>query len=301
MPARCPRPEGLCILDPTRRATDNVVVMIARALTIAGSDSGGGAGIQADLKTFTVFGVFGMSAITALTAQDTRGVCAVHPIPASFVRQQIDAVVSDLGIDAAKTGMLATVETVVAVARAVRDHCIAPLVVDPVLMAHDGTPLLHADAREALLRELVPLAALVTPNLDEAQALTGVTIASVIDMRTAARVLLAYGPGACLVKGGHLAGHDAVDVFDDGREPRVLTAPRLTTKHTHGTGCQLSAAITANLALGLSLWKAVERSKRFISVAIRHSLAIGHGNGPANPLAWLDSAEAGSQKRKAES
>jgi hydroxymethylpyrimidine/phosphomethylpyrimidine kinase len=275
--------------------------MIARALTIAGSDSGGGAGIQADLKTFAVFRVFGMSAVTALTAQNTRGVSAVYPVPASFVRQQIDAVVSDLGIDAAKTGMLATAETVLAVVRAVRDHHIAPLVVDPVLVAHDGTPLLHADAREALLRELLPLATLVTPNLDEAQALTGVTIASVADMRTAARALLAHGPGACLVKGGHLPGQDAIDVFDDGTAPRLLTAPRLATQHTHGTGCQLSAAITANLALGLSLWKAVEQSKRFISVAIRHGLAIGHGNGPANPLAWLDNAEAGSQKRKAES
>jgi len=299
---RCPpRAEDLCILDPPRRATDNVVVMIARALTIAGSDSGGGAGIQADLKTFTVFRVFGMSAVTALTAQNTCGVSAVHPVPASFVRQQIDAVVSDLGVDAAKTGMLATAETVIAVVRAVRDHHIAPLVVDPVLVAHDGTPLLHADAREALLRELLPLATLVTPNLDEAQALTGVTIASVADMRAAARALLAHGPGACLVKGGHLTDQDAVDVFDDGRDPRVLTAARLATQHTHGTGCQLSAAITASLAQRLSLLESVERAKRFITIAIRYGLAIGHGTGPANPLAWLDNAEPKSQKPKAES
>ena len=262
--------------------------MVPRALTIAGSDSGGGAGIQADLKTFTVFRVYGMSAVTALTAQNTSGVTAVHQVPAAFVRQQIDAVVSDIGADAAKTGMLASAETVITVARAVRDHRIAPVVVDPVLVAHDGTALLPADARDALLRELLPLAALVTPNVDEAQALTGVAIASVADMRHAARALLARGAKACLVKGGHLSGDDAVDVFDDGSAARELTAPRLPTPHTHGTGCQLSAAITAHLALGLSMWRAVQRSKQFISVAIRAGLPIGHGNGPANPLAWLD-------------
>jgi hydroxymethylpyrimidine/phosphomethylpyrimidine kinase len=262
--------------------------MIARALTIAGSDSGGGAGIQADLKTFTVFGVFGMTAVTALTAQNTREVRAVHPVPAQLVYEQISAVVSDIGVDAAKTGMLANAEIVTAVARAVRDHHIAPLVVDPVIRAHSGSRLLEDEAYDTLLRELLPLATLVTPNIAEAQALSGVTITSVADMRRAARMLVDRGAAACLIKGGHLEGPAAVDVFDDGAGARELSAPRISTPHTHGTGCQLSAAITANLARGMPLLAAIELSKRFISVAIRNGLALGHGNGPANPLAWLE-------------
>jgi hydroxymethylpyrimidine/phosphomethylpyrimidine kinase len=262
--------------------------MIARALTIAGSDSSGGAGIQADLKTFTVFGVFGMSAVTALTAQNTCEVRAVHPVPAQLVYEQISAVVSDIGVDAAKTGMLANAEIVTAVARAVRDHHIAPLVVDPVMVSHSGSRLLHDEADGALLRELLPLATLVTPNIYEAQSLTGMTITSVADMRRAARRLLDRGAAACLIKGGHLEGLEAVDVFDDGAVVHELSAPRISTPHTHGTGCQLSAAITANLARGMPLRAAIERSKEFISVAIRNGLALGHGNGPANPLAWLE-------------
>ena len=259
-----------------------------RALTIAGSDCSGGAGIQADLKTFTVFKVYGMSVVTALTAQNTRGVAGTHAVPAAFVRAQIDTVMSDIGCDAAKTGMLGTAEIVSTVARAVRDCRIAPLVVDPVMTAQSGAALLNADARDALLCELLPLATLVTPNIPEAQALTGIPIASVADMRAAARALIARGARACLVKGGHLEGLQAVDVFDDGRTLRELVSPRLDTPHTHGTGCQLSAAITANLALGSSLPEAIERAKRFITVAIRHGLALGGGSGPANPLAWLD-------------
>lgn len=261
--------------------------MLARALTIAGSDSGGGAGIQADLKTFTVFEVFGMSAITALTAQNTCGVTGIHAVPAAFVRAQIDAVVTDIGVDAVKTGMLVSAEIIATVAQAVRHHAIRQLVVDPVMIAQSGAALLEPAACAALLQELVPLATLVTPNVPEAEALTGVAIRSVGDMRAAARRLLDRGAHACLIKGGHLGGDEAVDVFDDGRNAQELRTVRLPTRHTHGTGCQLSAAVTAQLARGAPLLEAVERAKRFITVAIRHGLAIGKGAGPANPLAWL--------------
>ena len=276
---------GLPLLPPPLDAT---LTMVPCALTIGGSDSGGGAGIQADLKTFTVFRVFGTSAVTALTAQNTRGVLGIHPVPSAFVRAQIDAVAGDLRIDAAKTGMLGEAAVVSAVAAAVQTHRIAPLVIDPVMVAQSGTPLVPDDAIDALRRELLPLATLVTPNLYETQVLTGIVIETVADMRHAARALIDIGARACLVKGGHLPGPDACDVFDDGRDSRLLTCPRLHTPHTHGTGCQLAAAITANLALGLPLFAAIGRAKRFITVAIRHGLAIGHGAGPANPLAWLD-------------
>jgi hydroxymethylpyrimidine/phosphomethylpyrimidine kinase len=262
--------------------------MIARVLTIAGSDSGGGAGIQADLKTFTVFGVFGMTAITALTVQNTRGVTDVYTVPASFVRKQIDAVVSDIGVDAVKTGMLVNAEIIAAVADAVRTHRVTPLVVDPVLAAQSGAALLAGEALDALRRELIPLASLVTPNIHEAEALTGVAIGSVADMRRAAHALIEQGARASLVKGGHLGGAESVDVLDDGKTQLEFASPRLPTPHTHGTGCQLSAAITAHLARGLPLPAAVERAKRFITLAIQHGLAIGHGTGPANPLAWLE-------------
>ena len=264
-------------------------VMIARALTIAGSDSGGGAGVQADLKTFTVFGVFSMSAITAVTAQNTEGVTAIHVLSSDIIRQQIQAVVTDIGVDAVKTGMLASPQIVSVVAQAVRDLRLSPLVVDPVMVAQSGAALGSAGLADTLCRELLPLAQLITPNLDEAQQLTGITIASVTDMRRAARALIELGAGAVLVKGGHLVGEHAVDVFDDGTHVRELSAPRLSTRHTHGTGCQLSAAITANLARGLPLAEAVEGAKEFITVAIRNGLAIGRGDGPANPLAWLRS------------
>jgi hydroxymethylpyrimidine/phosphomethylpyrimidine kinase len=299
--------------------------MLPRALTIAGSDPSGGAGIQADLKTFTVFGVYGMSVITALTAQNTCGVSGVHVVPAAFVRRQIDAVVSDIGVDAVKTGMLPTAAVVRAVAGAVRKHRLAPLVVDPVMIAGSGAALCDEDARLTLLRELIPLATLVTPNTHEAAALTGVAIRSEGDMRAAARALVERGARAVLVKGGHLgagdgkaapgesnfataassdptgsrraepmvrgpaSGGDAIDILDDGHEVRELRAPRLPAPHTHGTGCQLSAAITAGLAQGLALLAAVERAKQFITVAIRDGLPIGHGSGPANALAWVGS------------
>jgi len=261
--------------------------MIPRALTIAGSDSGGGAGIQADIKTFTVHGVYAMSAVTALTAQNTLGVSAIHVPPAQFVRDQIDAVVVDIGCDAAKTGMLATAEMVAVVAVAVREHGIDKLVVDPVMIAQSGAALLDPNARTVLLAELLPLALLVTPNLLEAEALTGSPVDSVPAMHAAARSILQSGARACLIKGGHLPGSQCVDVLHDGRNVYELTSPRLPSPHTHGTGCQLSAAITANLASGLDLYAAVEHAKRFIDAAIEAGLSLGKGAGPANPLAWL--------------
>jgi hydroxymethylpyrimidine/phosphomethylpyrimidine kinase len=281
-------PDGRGVRFTKHASRDTIPPMLARALTIAGSDSGGGAGIQADLKTFTVFGVYGMSAVTALTAQNTRGVTGIHTVPAAFVRAQIDAVVSDIGVDAAKTGMLVSAEIITTVAQAIRDYAITPLVVDPVMVAQSGAALLETTARAALLRELLPLATLTTPNVPEAEALTGIAIGSVADLRTAARRLIEQGTRACLVKGGHLGGDEAVDVFDDGRQVIELRAVRLQTAHTHGTGCQLSAAITAQLARGTPLLAAVEQAKRFITVAIRNGLALGTGAGPANPLAWPD-------------
>jgi len=260
--------------------------MIARALTIAGSDSSGGAGLQADLKTFTVFGVFGMSAVTAVTAQNTLGVSAIQPVLASVVRAQIDDVVSDIGVDAVKTGMLANVSIVRVVAQALRTHRVERVVVDPVMVAHNGAALLADDALDTLYRELLPLAMLVTPNVPEAERLTGLSIRSIADMRSAARALLATGARACLVKGGHLQGAAAVDVLDDGAAQHEFVAERVTTPHTHGTGCQLSAAITANLALGRPLPESIDVAKQFITMAIRDGLAIGRGAGPANPLAW---------------
>lgn len=264
---------------------------IPRALTIAGSDSGGGAGIQADLKTFTVFRVFGTSAITALTAQNTTGVTGIEPVAPAFVRAQIDAVLCDIGTDAAKTGMLANAAIIEAVADAVRAWHIARLVVDPVMVAQSGAALLDPAAREVLLKQLIPLAQLVTPNTHEAGALTGLSVTTLAEMKTAARALIDRGARTVLLKGGHLADGDAIDIFDDGTDVCELRAPRIDTPHTHGTGCQLSAAITANLALGRSLDDAIVTAKRFISAAIRGGLALGRGPGPANPLAWLQENE----------
>ncbi len=233
-----------------------------------------------------VFGVYGMTAIAALTAQNTQGVTAVHVVPPDFVRAQIDAVVSDIGCDAVKTGMLATAAIVATVASAVRAHRLRNLVVDPVMLAHGGAALLDDAGRAALLAELLPLASLVTPNIPEAEVLTAMRIDSVLAMHEAARALLKTGVRACLIKGGHLQGPQAIDVFYEGNTGLELNRPRLDTIHTHGTGCQLSAAIAANLALGLDLRSAVERAKLFITTAIEHGLAIGHGTGPANPMAW---------------
>jgi hydroxymethylpyrimidine/phosphomethylpyrimidine kinase len=255
------------------------------ALTIAGTDSGGGAGVAADLKTFHALGVHGALAVTAVTAQDTVGVGAVHPVPATVVAEQIERVAGDLGVDAAKTGMLGGEEVVRAVAAAVRSLGIGPLVVDPVLAAGTGRPLLDRTALTALVGELLPLAALVTPNLAEAAALLGVeagSITSVAGMRAAARDLLGLGPRAVLVTGGHLEG-DPVDVFYDGSELVELRGPRIPDAPTHGSGCTVSAAATAYLALGASTADAVRLAGSFVREAIRTGLVLGRGEGPVNP------------------
>lgn len=249
------------------------------ALTIAGSDSGGGAGIQADLKTFAAHGVYGTSAITAVTAQNTTGVFGVAALSPDMVVAQIDAVASDLRPDAVKIGMLADASLVRAVAAALRRHGLSPVVLDPVMVAKGGDRLLTDDAVGALRDELLPLAAVVTPNLPEAEVLTGLRASTPDDMVAIARCLLEMGARSALVKGGHLDG-DAVDIWTDGLDVLRLSAPRIETRHTHGTGCTLSSAIAANLALGRSLADAVRASKDYVLGAIRHAPGLGHGHGP---------------------
>lgn len=253
-----------------------------RALTIAGSDSGGGAGIQADLKTFLALGVHGMSAVTALTAQNTLGVSEVHAVPASFVREQIAQVATDIGVDAAKTGMLWSSEIVAAVADAVAEFGIAKLVVDPVLSSKDGHRLLSEKALGTLRERLFSLALIVTPNLAEATALTGREVGTLDDMREAAKALRETGAAHVLVTGGHLEGR-AIDVLFDGVSWTEFSADRIDTKKTHGTGCVHSAAIAAYLARGERLVEAVGKAKSFTTAAIRGGLDLGGGWGPVNP------------------
>ena len=257
---------------------------VARALTIAGSDSGGGAGIQADLNTFGALGVYGTTAITAVTVQNTLGVAGYQALDPATVRDQIVAVVSDIGIDAAKTGMLASAAIVHAVADAAGEVTLPNLVVDPVFVSKHGHPLLAADAVEALRSRILPLATLVTPNLPEAGGLAGFDVRTPDDMRRAAETILGLGPKAVLVKGGHRESERADDLFFDGERLLWIEGPRLATRHTHGTGCVLSAAIAASLATGEELLPAVRRGKAFVTASIRHSLAIGRGIGPVNPL-----------------
>ena len=253
------------------------------ALTIAGSDSGGGAGIQADLKTFAALGVHGTSAITAITAQNTITVDAIFELPIAIIVAQIDAVVGDLGVAAAKTGMLASSKIIEAVASSVERHRIDKLVVDPVMVAKGGAKLLRDDAIAALRARLLPLAAIITPNLPEAEVILGRRIRTVDDRREAARDLVALGPRAAVVKGGH-AGDDVTDVYWDGSAIVELPGVRVATLNTHGSGCVFSAAIAAGLAKGLEPLDAVRQAKEFISAAIQQSLEIGHGHGPVNPM-----------------
>jgi hydroxymethylpyrimidine/phosphomethylpyrimidine kinase len=262
----------------------------ARAMTIAGSDSGGGAGIQADLKTFQALGVYGSSAITAVTAQNTLGVRAVHEIPTRIIADQIDAIVEDIGVDAAKTGMLSSAEIITTVADRIRHWRVERLVVDPVMVATSGDRLLREDAVQALLRELLPLALVLTPNLPEAEVLVGRRLESDAEIREAAREIVAMGSRSVLMKGGHRQG-DATDILFDGREFHRFTAERIDTLNTHGTGCTLSAAIAAGLATGMELVDAVGAAKRYVTEAIRHSRPLGGGHGPV-AHDWLLSREA---------
>ena len=250
------------------------------ALTIAGSDSGGGAGIQADLKTFAAHGVYGTSALTALTAQNTLGVTGVHIVPAEFVTAQIEAVAEDIGCDAVKTGMLATAAIVEAVAAAIEELELPNLVVDPVMVAKGGDRLLADDAVHALRSVLLRLARVVTPNVPEAEALAGMPVRSVEDAREAARRILKFGPAAVLIKGGHLAGDTITDLLVDGSREIELTGPRIEGPYTHGTGCTLAAAIAARLALGDTLEEAARRGKAYVAGAMRHGIDVGAGHRP---------------------
>lgn len=264
--------------------------MTAIAVTIAGSDSGGGAGIQADLKTFSALGVYGASVITALTAQNTRGVTAIHEAPADFVRAEIDAVFSDLAVNAVKIGMLASPELIRTVAAGLRDYGQTRVVLDPVMVATSGDSLLKGEAVATLRLELFPLASLITPNLPEAGKLLGRTVGETFeDMLAAARELKSLGPKAVLVKGGHGTGSESTDLYLDEQGARWLTAPRHATRNTHGTGCTLSSAIAAGLAKGLDLVTAVAEGKAYVTAAIvaADQLEIGHGHGPVHHFhAW---------------
>jgi hydroxymethylpyrimidine/phosphomethylpyrimidine kinase len=255
------------------------------ALTIAGSDSGGGAGIQADLKTFHAFGVFGTTALTAVTAQNTLGVQAIHPVPIHVVRSQIDSVADDLRPAAVKSGMLATVELVGAVAQALTDHGLGNYVLDPVMVATSGDRLLDRSAETALAAQLLPLASLVTPNLHEARILTGLPVDTLEGMRAAGQALVDMGAAAALVKGGHLEDGEAVDLLWDGDGEVTWTRVRMNTPHTHGTGCTLSAAAAAGLARGLPLREAVDQAVEFVAKAIGTAPGIGRGHGPVNHFA----------------
>jgi hydroxymethylpyrimidine/phosphomethylpyrimidine kinase len=250
------------------------------ALTIAGSDSGGGAGIQADLKTFAAWEVFGTSAIVAITAQNTLGVRAVHPVPLDVVRAQLDALAEDLPPDALKTGMLATKSLVELVATVLADRGWPHYVLDPVMVATSGDRLLDADAVVAVRDRLVPLAACVTPNLDEAELLVGFPVRDPDAMQRAGEALVALGAGAALVKGGHLAGNALVDMLVTPEGTTRFTRPRLDTRATHGTGCTLSAAITAGLAQGLTLAATVPRALDYLQAAMRAAPGLGGGHGP---------------------
>jgi hydroxymethylpyrimidine/phosphomethylpyrimidine kinase len=257
----------------------------ARALTIAGSDSGGGAGIQADLKTFSALGVYGMTAITAVTVQNTMGVSGYDAMAPQLVDEQIRAVATDIGVDAAKTGMLANAGIVRAVAAAVEELEIPNLVVDPVFVSKHGHLLLAEDGVEEIRSRILPLATLVTPNLQEASGLAGVPVGVRDDMRRAADAIVALGTGAVLVKGGHLpAQTEAADLFVSGGVEEWLITDRIDSSNTHGTGCTLSAAIAAHLAMGWSLLDAVKAGKAFVTEAIRHALDIGEGIGPVDQL-----------------
>jgi hydroxymethylpyrimidine/phosphomethylpyrimidine kinase len=251
---------------------------VPKALTIAGSDSGGGAGIQADLKTFSAFQVFGMSALTALTAQNSVGVHGVHEVPPAFVRAQIDAVLSDFGADAVKIGMLSSAPIIAAVVEGLRQASHGPVVLDPVMIAKSGDALLRPDARAALITLLLPLAEVVTPNLHEAAALAGRPVETERDMEEAARRIHAQGPRTVLVKGGHLKD-SATDILWDGTRFTRFEAKRIDSTSTHGTGCTYSSAIAAGLARGRSLEDAIREGKAYVTAAIRGGFAAGRGVG----------------------
>ena len=261
------------------------MTLYPRVLSIAGSDSGGGAGIQADLKTFAALGCYGITAITALTAQNTLGVRAIHGVPAQMLRDQIDAVMEDIGADAVKIGMLHAPDIVLTVANAIDRHAFANLVLDPVMVATSGAVLIDSAAVELLVRELFPRVMLVTPNLDEAALLVGRTLNSLSDMEQAAHALLGKGARAVLLKGGHVPGDTVSDLLLTREGTQLwMHAPRIQTRNTHGTGCTLSSAIAAGLALGAPLVDAVQQAREYVRSALQAGLDVrtGQGSGPLN-------------------
>ena len=260
-----------------------------QVLTIAGSDSGGGAGIQADIKAMSANGVFAMSAITAVTAQNTEEVTDVFELPLSIIAAQIDAVFDDFDVAAVKTGMLSSVEIVKIVAKLLKPQNVTNLVVDPVMIAKSGHRLLKPDAVEALMHELIPLALVVTPNIHEAQQLSGIEIKTLNDARRAAKIIHRLGCRHVLIKGGHLLEDRATDLLYDGRFFELFKSEFIDTPHTHGTGCTFASAIAAHLALGKPLTQAVTAAKAYLTEAIRHGLSIGHGKGPTNHFYFLKS------------
>lgn len=271
---------------------------IRTALTIAGSDSGGGAGLQGDIKAFQANGVYGMSVVTAITAQNSRGVQAAYDLPAEIITAQIDAVAEDFFIHAVKTGMLSSASIVDTVADGIERHKLGPVVVDPVMVATSGDLLLNPNAVGALKTRVLSLADLLTPNIHEAEVLAGFPVATLDDARRAAEAILSLGPKAVLVKGGHLKGEvDAVDVLVDSAGETLFRAERIHTKNTHGTGCTFASAITANLAKGHDLRDAIQRAKAYVTEAIRHSLSIGQGHGPVNHFWFLETDEATPKRR----
>lgn len=257
------------------------MIQIKKVLTIAGSDCSGGAGIQADLKTFAAHGVYGMSVIVSVVAENTARVISAQDVSPNMIEKQIDAVFEDIGADAVKIGMLSQPACMEAVARKLTEYKPRNVVIDPVMVAKNGCPLMRPDSMETLIEKILPLADLLTPNIPEAEAITGIKIRTASDMEQAAKRIAALGAKAVLVKGGHASG-DALDILYDGAVFRQYSAERIPTKNTHGTGCTYSSAIAAELALGFPLPDAVARAKDYVTTAIRHSLAIGKGCGPTH-------------------
>ena len=267
--------------------------MLPRILTIAGSDCSGGAGIQADLKTFTALGTYGESVITALTAQNTLGVQSIEPVSPIFVAAQLESVLSDVGADAAKTGMLFSRDIIIAIAKALIRYRVNNLVVDPVMVSKSGHRLLKEDAVSALRQHILPLAAVATPNIPEASLLADMAILTMKDMRTAAEKICALGARSVIVKGGHMQGDHSSDIWFDGTNMIVFSTPRYAARHTHGTGCTFSAAIAAYLGKGLAPIEAIRSAKNFVSEAIRTAWPLGRGTGPVNHL-WRFAEESDS-------
>ncbi len=261
--------------------------MLKQVLTIAGSDSGGGAGIQADLKAMSANGTYAMSVITSITAQNTTGISAIHDLPESIVEAQIDAIFADFDVAAVKTGMLSSASLTSLVSRKLQQYHVPCVVVDPVMISKSGQDLLQADAIDALKHALIPLAYIITPNIHEAERLTGLTIRSLAEAREAAKALHRFGCQHVLIKGGHSLESPASDLLYDGRFFRMYKGEWIDTPHTHGTGCTFASALAAHLALEKLLPAAVKTAKDYVTSAIRHGLAIGHGRGPTNHFYFL--------------